>query len=91
MFLLKTVTARVLLFSSNIFIVVWYESLPLVAWPHWYDEPDHSQFCTSVVAFKVTPPSKDVLEQFYYLGINDAQSYFNKKSGGFYAPTRVKT
>ena len=28
----------------------------------------------------VSPPSKDVLEQFYYLGINDTQSYFNERS-----------
>ena len=60
MFLVSVVIERTLSFSSSILIVVEKESLPDVAWPHWYDEPDHSQFCTSVVAFKVTPPSKDV-------------------------------
>ena len=60
MFLLNVVIEKTLSLASNIFIVVWYESLPDCALPHWYDEPDHSQFCTSVVAFKVTPPSKDV-------------------------------
>ena len=27
----------------------------------------------------VSPPSKDILQQFYFLGIHDAQSYFNRK------------
>ena len=58
MFLVSVVTERTLLFSPKILIVVEKESLAGCALPHWYDEPDHSQFCTSVVAFRVTPPSK---------------------------------
>ena len=46
---------------SSIFTVVEKVSLeppPLEAWPHWKDEPTHSQFCTSVMASSLTPPSK---------------------------------
>ena len=28
----------------------------------------------------ISPPTKDILQQFYFLGIHDTQSYFNKKS-----------